>query len=109
MRRRLPYVALWLSLTYLIGALAVGGHFCFQAVRGFNKGVAKVPGPMTVNKEWVLEMADQTLQWLLILCGAVALGILFVALSALWVTLTPAGPTQASTPARQENRDGVQT
>jgi hypothetical protein len=105
MRRKLPYIALWLSLAYLVGALGAGGHFCFQAVRGFNKGVAKVPGGMTVNKEWVIEQADHALEWLLILCGAVGLGILFVALSALWVTLTPASPPTAASPARQDQRE----
>jgi hypothetical protein len=47
-------------------------------------------------------MADHTLEWLLILCGAVSLGILFVALSALWVTLTPASPPAAATLARHD-------
>ena len=64
MRRALPYLALWLSLAYLVGALGVTGKRCFDSLRSLHRGVAQVGGMQTLNPAWVIERADVALEQL---------------------------------------------
>ena len=88
MRRRLPIITLWASLVYLLAALVVTSKLCFDQLRAFGLGAAEATGPFsTMSPGWVIVTADAALGRLWWLCVATGLGILLVALSALWVGL----------------------
>jgi len=94
MRRRLPIIALWASLIYLIAALAVTSKLCFDQLRVFGQGAAQATGSLDMmSPAWVLATADAAQDRLWWLCAAVSLGVLLVALSGLWVSLSSGGPT----------------
>ena len=59
MKRRLPFIALWASLVYLIAAMAVTSKLCFDQLRAFNRGAAEATGPFTaMSPAWVIVTAD---------------------------------------------------
>jgi hypothetical protein len=94
MRRRLPFIALWASLAYLIAALAVTSKLCFDQLRAFARGAAQAGGPFdAMSPAWVIMMADTAQERLWWMCAATGFGILLIALSALWVSLSPRGAT----------------
>lgn len=94
MRRRLPFIALWASLTYLVASLAVTSKLCFDQLRAFGRGAAQATGSLDLmSPAWVIATADAAQDRLWWLCAAGGLGVLSVALSGLWVSLTAGGPT----------------
>jgi hypothetical protein len=59
MRRRLPFIALWASMVYLIAAMAVTSKLCFDQLRAFNRGAAEATGPFAaMSPAWVIATAD---------------------------------------------------
>ena len=85
-----PYIALWASLVYLVVALAVTGKLCRDSLREFHRGTAQATGPLeAMSPAWVLHTADAAIERLWWLLAAVGLGVLFVAMSAVWVSVHP--------------------
>ncbi len=92
MRFRLPLIALWLSLLYLLLATAVTGKLLFDQLRVFNRGAATASEPMQfVNPAWVIQEADMALSRLWWMCSAIGFGILLLAASTVWVSLIGSG------------------
>jgi hypothetical protein len=84
-----PYIALWASLVYLVVALAVTGKLCLDSLRQFHRGAAEATGPFSaMNPSWVLVTADAAVERLWWLLAAVGLGVLLVAMSAVWVSVS---------------------
>ena len=89
MQRRFSLIALWASLVYLLVATAITGKPCFDQLRVFNQGAAKASGPLEfISPAWVIQEADKALARLWWMCVAVGVGILLIASSTVWVSLT---------------------
>jgi hypothetical protein len=94
MRRRIPFIALWSSLAYLIAAMGVTSKLCFDQLRAFSRGAAEATGPFAMmTPAWVMATADAAQERLWWLCASSGLGILLVALCALWVSLSSSEST----------------
>src|SRR5262245_15758645 len=105
MKPRLPVLTLWASLLYLLIATAVTGKLCFNQLRVFNQGAAKASGPTEfVNPAWVIREADKALDRLWWMCAAVGVGIVLIAVSAVWVSLS--GQVSTAEPAVAPDRVG---
>jgi hypothetical protein len=86
---KIPYIALWASLVYLVVALAVTGKLCLDSLREFHRGAATATGPLSVmSPSWVIVTADAAAERLWWLFAAVGLGVLLVAVSAVWVSVS---------------------
>jgi hypothetical protein len=96
MKRALPYVVLWLSLTYTVVILGVMGKICFDSMRAIPRTAAGIEPGFMLSKKWVAVQADNALDQLFGLCLLVGLGLLFIAVSAAWVTLARPEPPPAS-------------
>jgi hypothetical protein len=93
MRRRLPFLALWASLVYLLAAFTVTSKLCFDLLRAVVREAASATGGgfigVAISPSWVVSMADAIADRLWWLCAATGFGILLTALSALWISLSP--------------------
>jgi hypothetical protein len=88
-KQRLPLVALWASLAYLLAATAVTGKLCFDQLRVFNQGAAQASGPFqTISPGWVIQEADVALARFWWMCVAIGVGIMLLAMSSVWVSLS---------------------
>jgi hypothetical protein len=86
---RAPYIALLASLVYLVVALAVTGKLSLDSLRQFHRGAAEATGPFaSMNPSWVIVTADAAVERLWWLLTAVGLGVLFVAMSSVWVIVS---------------------
>jgi hypothetical protein len=86
--------ALWASLAYLVVATAVTGKLCFDQLRVFYQGAAEASGPFQfVSPAWVIQQANVALDRLWWMCVAVGVGIVLVAMSSVWVSLSGRGPS----------------
>ncbi|HEY7328825.1 MAG TPA: hypothetical protein VH592_14375 [Gemmataceae bacterium] len=82
-----PYIALWASLLYLVVALAVTGKLCLDSLRQYHRGAAEATEPFSVmSPSWVIVTTDAAVERLWWLLTAVGLGILLLAMSAVWVS-----------------------
>jgi hypothetical protein len=89
MRERFPLIALWASLGYLFAATAVTGKAPFDQVRVFNRGAAEASGPLEfISPAWVVVQADLLLTRLWWMFLAVGFGIVLIAMSTVWVSLS---------------------
>jgi hypothetical protein len=84
-----PFIALWLSLAYLVVALALTGWLCLDAIQVLSRESAKATGQLEfMSPAWVVAGADNAVSRLYWLCASVGLGILFVGMSTVWVSLS---------------------
>jgi len=89
MKERLPLIALWVSLAYLVVATAATGKAALDQVRVFNRGAAEASGPLEfISPAWVVVQADLLLARLWWMFAAVGVGIMLIAMSTVWVSLS---------------------
>ena len=89
MKRLLPLVALWASLGYLVAVTAFTGRLAFDQARVFNQGAAQASGPLEfISPSWLLQQTDLLLVRLWWMFLAVGIGIVFIAMSTVWVSLS---------------------
>jgi hypothetical protein len=89
MKHQLPLIALWASLVYLLIASSVTGKACFDQIRVFNQGAAKASGPLEfLSPAWVIQEADVAMVKLWWMCLAIGVGIVLIAASTVWVSLS---------------------
>jgi len=89
MKTRLPLLALWASLAYVIIATAITGKLCFDQIRAFHQGAASASGPMDlISPAWVTQQADKAAGLFMSMWLAVWIGIALLAASTVWVAMT---------------------
>jgi hypothetical protein len=94
MKPRLPWVALWSSLVYLIVATALTGKLCFDQMLVFGQGAAQASGSLqAVSPVWVVQEANAALARLWWMCAAIGVGIVLIAASVVWVSAAGRRPS----------------
>jgi hypothetical protein len=89
MKRLLPFFALWASFGYLVVVYVVIGKLVFDQVRAFNQGAAQASGPLEfISPSWLLQQTDFLLVRLWWMFLASGIGIVFIAMSTVWVSLS---------------------
>jgi hypothetical protein len=89
MKRLLPLVTLWASLAFLVAVNVGTGKLVFDQVRAFNQGAAQASGPLEfISPSWLIQQTDLLLVRLWWMFLASGVGIAFIAMSTVWVSLS---------------------
>jgi hypothetical protein len=97
---RIALVCLWLSLIYLVAAFIVTTTGCFAVLLQIHGSILQYTVIDFAVRNWISTELDLAFHWFWALCVLVGLGILLVAISALWVSLSrsPSAPAQPAGP-----------